>query len=138
MRHHLRDDDYAGVRPYLMKLLGAEAVLGGVKKTWAHTGDDGKDCITVQTIVDVEPIIKRNAEEYASASTSYAKGDIHKVASIPVIVIEQMCQVHKISFRDLMLRKCEKSKAIWNDLLNGRDFRAFRTKPGVVRIGNGR
>jgi hypothetical protein len=121
-----------------MKQLGAEAVPGGIQKTWVHTGDDGKDRITVETIVDVEPILKRNAEEYASASSSYMKGDMHKVASIPAIVIEKMCRLHKISFRELMARKTDLSKKVWNELLNGRDFRAFRTKPGVVRIGNGR
>jgi hypothetical protein len=121
-----------------MKILGAEVVPGGVQKTWLHTGDDGKDRITVETIVDVEPILKRNAEEYASASSSYMKGDMHKVASIPAIAIEQACRFHQISFRELMARKSDKSRMVWNELLNGRDFRAFRTKPGVVRIGNGR
>jgi hypothetical protein len=121
-----------------MKLLGAEAIQGGVEKTWLHTDNDGKDCITVEKVVDVEPILKRNAEEFASASSSYMQGDLHKVASIPAIVLEEMCRIHEIKFRDLMARKCDKSKKIWNELLNGRDFRAFRTKPGVVRIGNGR
>jgi hypothetical protein len=121
-----------------MKLLGAEAVPGGAQKTWLHTGSDGQKQITVETIVDVEPILKRNAEEFASASSSYHGSDMHKVASIPGIVIEQMCKLHKIPFRELMTGKTELAKRVWNEMLNGRDFRAFRTKPGRVGVGNGR
>lgn len=116
-----------------MKLLGAESVLGGVEKHWLHTGDDGKDRITVETVIDVEPLLKRNAAEMSLASESY-KGDMHKVASIPVIVLEQMSKLHNIPFGELMNGKSDHSKRIWNDLLNGRDFRAFRTKPGVVKV----
>jgi len=116
-----------------MKLLGAEAIRGGIEKHWLHTGDDGKDRITIETIVDVQPLLKRNAAELSLATESY-KGDMHKVASIPVIVIEQMCTLHKIPFGELMSSKTDRAKRIWNDLLNGRDFRAFRTKPGVVKV----
>jgi hypothetical protein len=117
-----------------MKLVDAEAIPGGVHKTWLHTGDDGKDRITVETIVDVEPLLKRNAEEFASASTSFHGSEMHKVASIPAIVLEQACRLHNIPFRELMAAKTEKARGVWNDLLNGRDFRAFRTKPGRVSV----
>jgi hypothetical protein len=117
-----------------MKLLGAEAIPGGVERYVQHVGDDGKDRITVEKIVDVEPILKRNAEEMASASSSYMKGDLHKVASIPAIVLEDAARIHQIPFGELMSGRSDKAKAIWNSLLNGRDFQAFRTKSGVVKV----
>lgn len=117
-----------------MKLLGETPVLGGVQKDWLHVGEDGKDRITVETIVDVEPILRRNAAEMATSSSSYMKGDLHKVASIPAIVLEETARVHQISFGELMNGKSDKAKSIWNSLLNGREFQAFRTKPGVVKV----
>jgi hypothetical protein len=117
-----------------MKLLGVEAVPGGVRKTWLHSGDDGKDRFTTETVVDVEPLLKRNAEKMASASRDF-KGDVHEVADIPAIVIEQMCRQHDITLLELMQCRTDKARRIMNSLLNDREFRAFRTKPGRVKVG---
>jgi hypothetical protein len=117
-----------------MKLLGVERVFAGVERHWLHTGDDGKDRITVETVQDVEPILKANTAEYNSAPDKFGKGDMHKVASIPAVVLEDACRIHNISFAELMDQKTDKSKRIWNDLLNGREFRKFRTRPGYVKV----
>jgi hypothetical protein len=117
-----------------MKLLGVEAIPGGVERHVLHVGDDGKDRITFEKIVDVEPILKRNAEEMASASSSFMKGDLHKVASIPSIVLEEAARTNQIPFGELISGKSDRAKSIWNSLLNGREFQAFRTKPGRVSV----
>ena len=40
----------------MAKLLGRETVNGITENYWLHTGDDGDDRITVETIHDVEPL----------------------------------------------------------------------------------
>lgn len=118
-----------------MKLLGSEHIHGGiVEKHWLHTDGAGNDQITVERIQDVEPILKSNQEEFNNASQHYGKSEMGKVAEIPVVVIEEMLRLHQISFQEFMGQKSEKSVRIWNDLLNGRDFRYFRTRPGKVQV----
>lgn len=121
-----------------MKLLGTEATFdGGIEKTWLHTGDDNKDRITVQRIVDVDPVLKRNAEEFNSASGGFMRGDMHKVASIPAIVLENAARFHQMPFGELIQGRSEKAQRVWNDLLNGREFQKFRTKPGRIDTSRG-
>jgi hypothetical protein len=122
----------------MARLLGSEFSFdGGLEKTWLHTGDDGKDRITVERVVDVDPVLKRNAEEFNSQSGGFMRGDMHKVASIPAIVMEQMARKHQIPFAELIAGKSEKARFVWSELLNGREFRAFRTKPGRIDTSRG-
>lgn len=120
-----------------MKLLGKDIVPGGVEKYWLHTGDDGQDRITIETQVDVEPILNQNKAKYAAASSSFAGGDMHEVATIPGIVLEKAAKLHGITWGELMAGKTDKARAALNELLNGREFRAFRTKPGKVDVSRG-
>lgn len=121
----------------MKKLLDVEVVPGGVQKAWLHTGGDNRDKLTFETVVDVEPILKANAEEFNSAPTTF-KGDMHKVAEIPQIVLEDMARKHGIPFGELLLGRSDKAKHIMHELLNGREFRAFRTKPGFLDVNRGR
>lgn len=119
-----------------MKLLGAELVPGGVEKYWLHNGDDNRDRITVETVVDVEPILKRNAEEFNSASARF-NGEMCKVANVPGVVLIELAKKSGISFSELMNGKTEKARHVLNQLLNGREFTAFRTRPGRVDVSRG-
>ena len=114
-------------------LMGVESSNGVIERHWMHE-DGGKKLLTVERIQDVEPILKKNREEFNSASKSYGRSEMQKVASIPSVILENACKLHSIKFSELMACKTEKAKSIWNELLNGRDFTAFRTKPGVVKV----
>jgi hypothetical protein len=117
----------------MARLMGAEVVSGVLEKHFIHE-DGGQKKLTIQRVQDVEPILKSNREQFNSASSSFAGSDMHKVASIPAVVLENACTVHGIKFQELMACKTDRAKSIWNQLLNGREFRAFRTKPGVVKV----
>ncbi|HAM59616.1 MAG TPA: hypothetical protein DC063_00515 [Arenimonas sp.] len=107
--------------------------LGRAERWWMHHGADNRKKITVETVQDVEPILKANRREFNAAPARFGGGEhFHKVASIPATVIEEMCRVEKIPFAEMMARKSERSKRVWRKLLYDRDFRAFRTRPGVV------
>jgi hypothetical protein len=117
----------------MAKLLGTEVNGPSVDRYWLHTGDDGKDRITVATTEDVEPVIEANKAQYNNpAKTQDGLG--RKVASIPGVVIMELCRIHKISFRELMLGKTERSQSIMNGFLNDPAFRGFRTAPGRVDV----
>ena len=116
----------------MAKLISSGLIDGRVQNYWLHPGDDGNDNITVETVQDVEPILERNKRAYNDAPTRFGPGDFHKVADIPVTVIEDIARVRKIPFPELMQGRTDRAQAIWDDLVNGRDFRLFRTRPGVV------
>ena len=120
----------------MAKLMGVETLNGVVERHWMHE-DGGKKLFTIERVQDVEQILKKNREEFNSASKGYGGSDMHKVASIPAVVLENICTMKGIKFAELIQCKTDRAKAIWNDLLNNSDFRAFRTKPGVVKF-NGR
>lgn len=117
----------------MKKLMGVETLNGVVERHWLHE-DGGKKLLTIERVQDVEGILKKNRAEYNSASRSFGKSDMQKVASIPTVVLENICTTKGIKFGELIQCKTDRAKAIWNDLLNNSDFRAFRTKPGVVKI----
>lgn len=117
----------------MKKLMGAEVIDGITERHYIHE-DGGKRLLTVERSQDVSKILKGNKEQFNSASRGYGKSEMQKVASIPTIVLEEACRLNHIKFAELIQGKTDRAKKIWNDLLNGRDFRAFRTKPGVVKV----
>lgn len=117
----------------MAKLMGVETLDGVVERHWMHE-DGGRKLLTIERVQDVEQILKNNRAEFNSASRSYGKSDLQRVASIPTVVLENICKIKGIKFAELIHCKTDRSKAIWNDLLNNSDFRAFRTKPGVVKV----
>ena len=116
----------------MARLLSTEDHGDRTEYWWLHTGDDGKDRITIQTVEDVAPILDRNKQEFNAAPQKFGNGTFHKVASIPATVIEEVCRIKKISFRELMTNKSDLAKYIWNHLLNDSELRSFRTRPGRV------
>jgi hypothetical protein len=117
----------------MARLMGSEVVNGVLEKHFMHE-EGGEKKLTIQRVQDSEPILMANREQFNSASSSYGKSDLQKVASIPIVVLENICTARGIKFPELMACKTDRAKSIWNEILNGRDFRAFRTKPGVVKV----
>jgi hypothetical protein len=117
----------------MAKLLGTEFNHPRTDRYWLHTGDKGQDCITVETIEDCEPAIEANKQQYNNPSSS-KDGGLRKIASIPGTVIMELSRINKISFRELMLGKTDRSQHIWNRFLNDPNMRAFRTRPGQVKV----
>jgi hypothetical protein len=117
----------------MKKLMDAENLNGVIERHWIHEVG-GEKFLTIERVQDVAPILKKNREEMNSASKSYGKSEMQKVASIPAVILENACKLHAIKFAELMACKTDKARKIWNELLNGRDFTAFRTKPGVVKV----
>lgn len=118
----------------MSRLLSTEYVGGRVENWYLHTGDDGKDRITVETVQDVEPILDQNKREFAAASDHFGKGTFHKVATIPSTVIEEICRIKQIPFGELIQGQSDQAQHIWKHLLNDPEFLYFRTRPGRVAI----
>jgi hypothetical protein len=83
--------------------------------------DEMEDKLTVERVQDVEPIIEYNKALANDAPTNW-RGDMHRVASIPFVIIEK----HKNETGvDLM-----KDEVALRRFLNDPDNRMFRTKLG--------
>lgn len=118
----------------MKRLLSKEFVGGREELWWLHTGPDGNDRITVESVQDVEPILDQNKREYASAPTRFGDGALHKVATIPATVIEEICRIKQIPFGEMIQGKSDRAQRIWSRLLNDPQFRSFRTRPGRIAI----
>lgn len=114
-----------------MRLLGKEKTGHVTEKYWLHTGDDGKDRITVETSEDVEPIFK-SVQQKSQERTR----DFHYVASIPETVITEICKVNaqrwgvkpRDVFRELMENETDRSKRVWRMLTQGRDYSKLQAR----------
>lgn len=117
----------------MAQLIGKEPSGGRTDYWWKHWGNNGKEVITLQTVEDVEPLIRSNRKAFNDAPKMPGRNEgFRKVASIPATVIEEVCRIRKIPFGELMDRKTDRARDIWNDLLNNPNFRKFRTHPGRV------
>lgn len=115
----------------MARLLGTEVNGHRIDKWWLHSGDDGKDCITVETIEDVEPVFKA-VQMHREAPKSK---DFRHVASIPQTVIDEICRLKAQLwgvrpadvFAELMAAKTDRSQSIWRVLTKGRDYAKFQS-----------
>ena len=113
-----------------MKLLGEERNGDSIDRYWLHPGDDGKDRITIETIQDVEPAMKR-----ARMLTSDSKSFRH-IASIPFVVITEISKINakrwgisvREAFSEITITKTDRAKAVWKMLTEGRDFSKFQAR----------
>ncbi len=115
----------------MAKLISQERVGNRIERYWLHSGDDGKDRITIETVEDVEPVLEANKKLYNEKPVDDPVLG-RKVASIPGTVLEELCRIHKIKFRDLMNSKNPRGQKILNEFLNDPAMRFFRTAPGRV------
>lgn len=115
-----------------MKLLGTEINNGMLDKYWLHVGDDGKDRITIETIQDVDPIIKRVKQR----SQTRESKDMLYVGDIPANTINEFCRVLSPKWglkprevmSELISSKTDRAKSIWHMLLRSRDYRKLQAK----------
>jgi len=86
--------------------------------------------VTVKHSQDVEPFINANKADLNADSGNF-KGDMHKVASIPPIVIEDWAnELRRMGRNPWPFHKSNKTWLIAR--LNSRDWRALRTKRGNI------
>ncbi len=112
-----------------MRLLDEERIGGRINR-WYRDGDK----IGVHTVEDVQPVVDANRRSYNDASDRFGKGTFHRVASIPSVIMEKVCHEKGIPWREFIACKSSRSVRAWNELLNDRDLRAFRTRPGNVVV----
>lgn len=86
--------------------------------------DDGKKVVR-KLSQDVQPYFEANARERAEATGDW-RGDLHKVASIPLVVFEQMCQEAGCN----LMKPENRGKLV--AMLNNKDYLKLRTKEGRI------
>lgn len=114
-----------------MRLLGEERNGDSIDRYWLHIGDDGNDRITVETIQDVEPAMKR-----AQMLKDHNGKSFRFKATIPAVVIDNMCRINAKLwgikpgevFAELMANKTARAKGVWTLLTGGRDFSKFQAR----------
>lgn len=82
--------------------------------------DHSDDSFTIETVQDVTEIAELNKAQF-NGTADHWKGDLHKVASIPMPIYMQL---QKEGIVD--------DPAAFRRWLNDRDNRVFRTRPGKV------
>ena len=83
---------------------------------------DDNDTLTVYEEQDIEPVLEMNQRLRANVDERHGwKGDMHRVASIPLVVYDQL-------LRDGKTRDTAYMKKWLNDPVNA----VFRTRPGQV------
>lgn len=98
-------------------------VGGGVTEIYHKDAHDNK--FHIQKVQDVTPYLAQNAVE-RSNQTSGWKADMHKVASIPLVLVEQW-------WKELGSNPLDKKNRGWLIAkLNSSEFQALRTKDGVI------
>jgi len=111
-------------------LLHKEQLDGGRTRT-VHR--DGKDLV-VKTQTDAQALVDSNRRAYADAPERFGKGSFHKVASFNADVLEATARSNGIPWQEFINCNSDRAAAAWAKLLNDRDTRAFRTRPGYVDV----
>ena len=101
-----------------MRRLFEKDPLTGITRYWRHNPLD--DTAYIETVQHVEDMLDANKAEYGAADSGW-KGDMHKVASIPMAV-----------YHDLKARGIVDDPVRLKAWLNDPDNRYFRTRPGKV------
>ena len=92
-----------------------------------HHYSQADDQTIIQTVQNVSPYLDRNAEERnQKGGGENWKGDFHKVASIPLVVIEQWTK----ELGDNPLSKRNRKWLVAK--LNSNEFLKLRTKEGRI------
>jgi len=91
----------------------------------AYENENG-DGIIIKTVQDVSAIVEKNKREFNSIDERARWGDIAKIASIPLTVIDDL---NKSGIMRGFHVLDQKRLSSW---LNHPDNRVFRTRPGTV------
>ena len=87
---------------------------------WFHY-DDATGDIGLETQQDVALVIEGTKEAFNQADERKPwKGDVHKVASIPMVIYHELAKISN-NFKD---------QSVIRKWLNDKDNRVFRTRPG--------
>lgn len=89
-------------------------------------GSELRDEIILRTEQDVTPIVEANRELHKNANGRF-KGEMHRVASIPLVVLQELAKQGIITMAGRVLDQARFKK--W---LNDPDNRAFRTRAGRI------
>lgn len=90
------------------------------------TGD-----IKIVTSQDVDPFFNYNKAQLDNATRGF-KGDMHKMASIPLVVIEIWREEMKLAGYDDTNPLSSKNRKFLLSKLNSPDWNKLRTKQGVI------
>lgn len=108
-----------------MKLLDDD---GLIKTEMLH--DEQDDKMFIKRTQDVQPILDRNKELANDGTKGFSKsGDMRRVASIPLVVIEQWMKTDGINFLSL---KGPERTAYLRRKLNDPDNRFLKTSAGQM------
>ena len=101
----------------------------GILETYSIDKHDGK--VKVHKSQDVDPFLAANKQELDRQSSGF-KGDMHKMASIPPIVLEMWREdMKKKGYPDTNpLAMCNRKYLLGK--LNSPDWNFLRTKQGVI------
>lgn len=96
---------------------------GDVMRYISH--DETTNKTIIKTVQDVAPVLDQNQFERSQQERGW-RGDLHKVASVPLVLIEEWsrelgCNVLSPQNRHLLMMK-----------LNNRDYGKLRTKEGRI------
>lgn len=111
------------------KLLDFDNVTG-VKETFHKDQMTGK--VTVKKTQDVDAIFKANIDEQNAIGNNTWKGDMHKVASIPLVIWEQWMRELQAAGAQSWDPGHNTNRSFLIAKLNNRDFAKLRTKQGRV------
>jgi hypothetical protein len=122
----------------MKKLIHAENNGGKIERWWEHYDNSGNKLLTVESLQDATEIIEANKREYNASHGRH--GDLSKVATIPALVIENTAKgcagvwntSTAAAYREIVEGKTDRAAMVWRELLNAREFRHFRTRPGFV------
>jgi len=113
-------------------LLKAERIGGGRERRIYR--EDDKLVVTTRT--DASKLVAQNKRQYNDAPERFGnKERLHKIADFTPDVVEAAYRASACkTWQEFMQVKSPEAKAAWNILLNSRDLRAFRTRPGRVDV----
>lgn len=101
----------------MRRLLSRDPLTG---KTQYFEHDYGSDSFRIVTSEDIEPVLAMNHEQKQDAADDW-KGDVHKVASLPMSV-----------YMDLKQKGIVDDERAFRRWLNDPDNAVFRTRRGKV------
>lgn len=115
-----------------MTVFARENIGGRVQLWHRHTGPHGEPQVTVETVQDVEPVIR-----HAKAQREITRNsDFRFRGAIPATVIEDVSKINarlwgcKIgeAFTEIMQAKTDRAKRVWKTLLGDSDYSKLQGK----------
>ena len=113
-------------------LLKAERIGGGRERRIYRENEK----LVVATTTDASKLVSQNKRQYNDAPERFGTHErLHKVADFTPDVVEAAYRASACkTWQEFMQVKSPEARKAWNLLLNSRDLRAFRTRPGRVEV----